>query len=208
MEENDFDSIEQAVPQEPNEESSAILKGVQVVKLCAITIGLSMVIRSFDYPGRIASTLVLQNISTEEFTQMRNVRIFKTIIQQEMSHDSLREAHIQVQALPNLYAHGMPHAVWHDKTENESWVDVRFFVKTTNTSILHRFEALVDSGNLSTSLSEAGLNVEGVCFWSRPKFVYPQDCGDNNISSGETCDDGNRDSGDGCSDICQVEHFL
>jgi len=206
VEEIDFDSIEQAVPQEPTEESSAILKGVQVVKLCAITIGLSMVIRSFDYPGRIASTLVLQNISTEEFTQMRNVRIFKTIIQQEMSHDSLREAHIQVQALPNLYAHGMPHAVWHDKTENESWVDVRFFVKTTNTSILHRFEALVDSGNLSTSLSEAGLNVEGVCFWSRPKFVYPQDCGDNNISSGETCDDGNRDSGDGCSDICQVEH--
>ena len=204
---HDLDTIEaNPVPQTPNQQSSAILKGVQVVKLCSIAVGLFMVIRSFDYPGRIVSTLTLQNITTEEFTQMRNVRIFKTVIEKEMSHNSLREAHIQVQVLPKVHAHAMPHTVWHDKSENESWIDLRFFVRTTNTSIQHKFEALVDSGNLSASLNEAGLNVEGVCFLSEPKFIYPQDCGDDAISSGETCDDGNRDSGDGCSDVCQVEH--
>ena len=172
-----------------------ILKGVQIVKLCFIMIGLSLAIMSLQYPVIMASTLVVREMLPPEFTQIRNVRLFKTSIAREMSDFSLREAHIQLKALDKFHEHGMI------SPENESWIDVRFLMKTTNSQIQQRFEAVVDS----CSLINASLTLKGVCFLSRPRFVYLQDCGDSNISIGETCDDGNTENWDGCNSACQVE---
>merc|ERR1711865_134327 len=91
-----------------------------------------------------------------------------------------------------------------ESPENASLVDIQFLVKGANTSAMEqRFESLVDSGELVSSLNDAGLEVKGICFFSRPRFVNLQDCGDKNMSIGKTCDDSNRDNLDACdANVC------
>ena len=58
--------------------SNMILIGVQIVKLCFIMIGLPLAIMSLQYPVIMASTLVVREMLPPEFTQIRNVRLFKS----------------------------------------------------------------------------------------------------------------------------------
>ena len=59
------------------------------------------------FPLTKAQKRVVREMLTPEFTQIRNVRLFKSSIVREMSDFSLREAHIQVTALDKFHEHGM-----------------------------------------------------------------------------------------------------